>query len=203
MVGAQAPPTLLADIWIEQLNNRPNTLVFTKQMRSLAEHALAIQEDTYARESGLYDSLIKSLFYEFIRECKIPWEKASKKIKHPAIQKACQFIQKNIDNSIQLKQIASHSGIAVSHLIHLFHQEMNLTPMNYLMETRTKEAQRLLRETGLTSAEIADLCGFANPQHFSRVFKNKTGTSPRRYRIFHWNQNFLTERSNDAILENA
>jgi AraC-like DNA-binding protein len=41
----------------------------------------------------------------------------------------------------------------------------------------------LLRTTTLPIADIADEAGFGSPQAFNRIFKQKTGCTPRAYRI--------------------
>lgn len=47
---------------------------------------------------------------------------------------------------------------------------------------KTGLAVQLLRATGLTLAEVADQCGFANAFHLSRCVKERTGLSPRALR---------------------
>ncbi len=52
----------------------------------------------------------------------------------------------------------------------------------YLQNYRLNRSMALLRTTGLPIAEIAEEAGFGSPQAFSRIFKNKTGHTPRSYR---------------------
>jgi AraC-like DNA-binding protein len=44
------------------------------------------------------------------------------------------------------------------------------------------KAKSLLWGTNYTVSEIAYKLGFEHPSHFTRVFKSKTGKSPRAYR---------------------
>ncbi|MGA1531012.1 MAG: helix-turn-helix domain-containing protein [Kiritimatiellia bacterium] len=46
----------------------------------------------------------------------------------------------------------------------------------------------MLRENGLTAAEIAYRTGFANPHHFARIFKKYQGESTGRYRQRQWSK---------------
>jgi transcriptional regulator GlxA family with amidase domain len=43
----------------------------------------------------------------------------------------------------------------------------------------------MLRDSSLTVKQISIALGFRNPYHFSRLFRAKTGASPRDYRQ-HW-----------------
>jgi AraC-like DNA-binding protein len=56
------------------------------------------------------------------------------------------------------------------------------SPAKWVMKKRIGLATELLLNTTLTVAEICFECGFENPTHFSRVFKEKTGYSPARFR---------------------
>jgi AraC family transcriptional regulator len=43
-------------------------------------------------------------------------------------------------------------------------------------------ARRLLRETKMSVLDVALEVGYANPEHFSQLFRRETGLSPSDYR---------------------
>ena len=51
-----------------------------------------------------------------------------------------------------------------------------------LNESRLETASRLLKDTDIEIARIAEKTGFATVQHFSRVFSTINGVSPRKFR---------------------
>ena len=55
------------------------------------------------------------------------------------------------------------------------------TPSEIINKRILVEAQSLLRQSGLTVSEIADLLDFKEKSHFTRFFKNITGISPIEY----------------------
>ena len=56
------------------------------------------------------------------------------------------------------------------------------SPAKWVMKKRVSLATELLLNTSLPVSEICFECGFENPTHFSRVFKEKTGFSPAQFR---------------------
>lgn len=54
--------------------------------------------------------------------------------------------------------------------------------MEYLRRLRVEHASELLSTTELPPQEISDICAFADPAHFTRVFRSVLGTPARAYR---------------------
>ncbi|MBI5382054.1 MAG: helix-turn-helix transcriptional regulator [Opitutae bacterium] len=68
----------------------------------------------------------------------------------------------------------------------LFRRELGLGPARYLWLTRAERGAAMLRDTGLTVAEISIRCGCKNPFHFSRLIKRSQGLPPREVRRRAW-----------------
>jgi len=64
----------------------------------------------------------------------------------------------------------------------LYRKFFNVTPINDLISMRLREAERLLIQGRMTVSEIAEQCGFNNLNYFSRLFKARTGRTPRESR---------------------
>ena len=56
------------------------------------------------------------------------------------------------------------------------------TPHEYLLSCRIGAAKRLLWDTEVPIAEVAERAGFGTQQYFGRVFKKATGKTPGAYR---------------------
>lgn len=54
--------------------------------------------------------------------------------------------------------------------------------MTYLAQWRLQVASRLLRDTRLSLASIAERVGYANEASLSRAFKRTTGVAPAAWR---------------------
>lgn len=67
-------------------------------------------------------------------------------------------------------------------LYNLFQKYADCAPKDYLKNCVMDRSKYLLMSTTKSISEIAEEMGFSNSFHFSRVFKEVTGTSPSRYR---------------------
>jgi AraC-like DNA-binding protein len=83
---------------------------------------------------------------------------------------------------INVDALAAEHAMSRSHFSHFFRTRTGLTPARFVTETRVSEAARLLVQTRSPLKQIADACGFANVNHFCRVFRRFRHLSPGAYR---------------------
>ncbi|MBB5607052.1 MULTISPECIES: AraC family transcriptional regulator [unclassified Janthinobacterium] len=92
------------------------------------------------------------------------------------------YIQANLAQPIQLSDLAVCAAYSPAHFSRLFQASFQATPHQYLLQLRIAHAKPLLRQRQYSVIEISLLCGFTNPQHFSRTFHRLTGVTPGAYR---------------------
>jgi AraC-like DNA-binding protein len=83
---------------------------------------------------------------------------------------------------ITLDELAGVAAVTPEHLCRLFKSATGRTPLETVRLHRLERARTLLTRTNYSVAEIAALCGFSSPFHFSRRFKDAFGHSPRDLR---------------------
>ena len=107
----------------------------------------------------------------------------NRNIQHTAIfAKAKEYIWKNHNQNISLKQLAEAVGISPYYLSHLFRKEMGTSFMDYLTSVRISIAKNLLKETTQSTIDICLAVGYGDPSHFAKVFKKRENISPSEYR---------------------
>jgi AraC family transcriptional regulator len=94
------------------------------------------------------------------------------------------LMRERLAEPLTLADIASEVYLGVFHLVRVFKETTGETPHRFLTRLRVEEAQRLLRDSDLSIAEIASRCGFASPGAFSTAFLRLTGVRPSTYRSF-------------------
>jgi AraC-like DNA-binding protein len=78
--------------------------------------------------------------------------------------------------------VAAERGMSRSHFSHYFRARTGLTPARLMTEVRVQEASRALLATGAPIKQIASEWGFANVNHFGKVFRRFHHLSPAAYR---------------------
>lgn len=96
---------------------------------------------------------------------------------------ALKYIENNYQEQSMSNQIlARECRISEVYFRKLFTQEFGVSPKQYIIELRIQRARQLLSEGAFGTAEICERCGFSNPYHFCRLFKQHTGMTPSEYR---------------------
>lgn len=86
------------------------------------------------------------------------------------------------DKGLQIADIAAHCGVSRRLLETRFVQAMGRTLLQELTEIRMERARTLLCESLETVADIAAASGFADPNYFTKAFRQRHGLAPLRYR---------------------
>ncbi|MDR1869088.1 MAG: AraC family transcriptional regulator [Treponema sp.] len=97
------------------------------------------------------------------------------------VQKALDFISENYFKPISVNDIAEYVGLTRSRLYKVFSQHVFISPQQYLMEYRIREARNLLEKRGGSIKEISNAVGIEDPLYFSKVFKQMCGRTPTEY----------------------
>lgn len=98
------------------------------------------------------------------------------------IQKACLIIRENIDKNINIGKLALDLNIDYSIFRKMFKEYTGISPGQYHLSLRIRQAKDLLINTNLSIKEISYRLGFESIFYFSRVFKSKTGINPTQYK---------------------
>ncbi|WP_028293830.1 choline metabolism transcriptional regulator GbdR [Oceanobacter kriegii] len=107
----------------------------------------------------------------------------------PKLVEIVELMEANIEEPIELEDLASFAGISRRQLERLFHNYLDCTPSRYYLKLRLERAKQLLKQTTMPVIEISTACGFVSTPHFSRCYRKYMGVSPREERMGTWNDN--------------
>ncbi|MDF3057257.1 MAG: DNA-binding protein AraC-type [Rariglobus sp.] len=101
----------------------------------------------------------------------------------PLVRTTVKFVARRFGQSCRVTDIAAHAGCHPNYLSGEFkrHTGGNLTA--YIERVRIERAKSMLQARQFSVGEIAHYCGFADPSHFVRVFKRRTGKTPRVFQF--------------------
>ena len=95
---------------------------------------------------------------------------------------AASWIEENSHRSIDLDAAADRAGISPFHFLRLFSKVLGVTPHQYLVRSRLRQAARLLTEQDIAITNIAYDVGFGDLSNFVRTFHRAAGLSPTAFR---------------------
>lgn len=119
---------------------------------------------------------IMSIFYDMLHRLSL------ESPLHGCLAPAIKHLESNYWNPrLTNTELAEKCNISEVYFRKIFSDTYKLTPKQYIIDIRINKAKQLLAENRLKIAAIAELCGFSNPYHFCRLFKEKTGFTPTEY----------------------
>lgn len=80
-----------------------------------------------------------------------------------------------------VEALSEACGISVAYFRRIFTKKFGIGPKEYLIGRRINYAKKLLASNQFTISEVAEICGYSEPCHFSREFARRTGISPRNF----------------------
>ena len=92
------------------------------------------------------------------------------------------YIDEHLPEPISNAQLAGIALSSESRFIRRFREATGRTPARYVQERRLERASELLVSTDYSIDRIAESSGFANRYYFTRVFTQRMGLPPARYR---------------------
>lgn len=127
------------------------------------------------QQSKLFPAhLLQTLLFLLDQQAPIPFSGDT------VICESLEWIRKNYQNPIQVKQLAEHSGYELNYFIRRFKNAMGVTPYTYLKNYRLLQAEDLLSQ-GCSFETTAVTVGYQNASSLSRALsqKNKPYKKPR------------------------
>ena len=93
-----------------------------------------------------------------------------------------EVVELHLFSNLKIEQLAKLSNLSLSSFKRAFKKEYNNSPTNYINNRRLEKAKELLTFTKLSIGDIAFEVGFQDSLYFTRLFKNKVGIPPSKYR---------------------
>lgn len=97
----------------------------------------------------------------------------------------CRVVEKlmgeRLGERLKVDDMARAVRLSPGYFTHAFRTTYGMPPKRFLMRLRIREAQKCLLSEQPPLCELALQCGFSDQAHFTRVFHEVTGETPRRW----------------------
>ena len=98
------------------------------------------------------------------------------------VKNAIEYMENNYKEKLTLSELAEKMFVSQWHLSKLLNKHTKKSFSDLLNEIRIKKAKQLLKDPSLRVGDVAEMVGFSDIAHFSRVFKKYTEMSANEYR---------------------
>lgn len=98
------------------------------------------------------------------------------------IKESIEYIEDNLDNKIELKELADKAFLSKYHFHRVFHSVVGEPVAEYIRKRRLKEAASELVTTDNKIVDIALKYQFSSQEAFTKAFKRIYGVPPREFR---------------------
>lgn len=127
-----------------------------------------------------FKELVLSLLFEKQNHRLLAYLRNLSDNKYPYLE---DVVRNNYTFNLTLTDYANLACMSVPTFKREFKRIFKESPARWVMKKRLHLAAELLKNTSLSIGEITFECGFENQTHFSRIFKEKIGVSPLRFRM--------------------
>ncbi|WP_278883876.1 AraC family transcriptional regulator [[Ruminococcus] torques] len=98
------------------------------------------------------------------------------------ILKCIDYIHNRLHEQLTIKELADLVNLNPNYLSALFKRETGQSITEYIRNMRLDAAKNMLKYSDISYAEIASILNFSSQSHFTKVFREKTGYTPKEYR---------------------
>ena len=98
------------------------------------------------------------------------------------MRRVIDYMHEHLDAELSLADLAKLCQLSQSHFSRAFRDATGMPAHRYLLRLRLDHAKELLERTDTPVIDIALECGFAQPSHFSTMFRTHIGVCPRAWR---------------------
>ena len=93
-----------------------------------------------------------------------------------------EYIKENLNQELSIASVCKQFYISQSKLYKLAKSNFGIGISDYIRLCRIKKAKKLLLDTDMTIAQVAEAVGICDTNYFIRIFKKQTDTTPLRFR---------------------
>lgn len=166
---------------LEEIEEKPFNIMFRNHESILKNFKDATS--AWKNKKNISNAIVRKCIYDIIINIRkehgrnyIP--SAKELLIKPAIDTINSDFTKN---DLSVKDLADICGISEAYFHRIFTEKFGISPKEYIINRRIEYAKKLLLSKQFSVGEIAEMCGYSEPCHFSREFSKRTGVSPNKY----------------------
>ncbi len=117
----------------------------------------------------------------FINSTYLPGGEQAFGIPPRRLARIVEHIRKNLDTPLAVGTLSRLAEMSQSHFSKMFKLSTGLAPHQFVLQERINRSKELLRQDDAKIVDVALEVGFENQAHFTTVFGNLVGMTPRQF----------------------
>lgn len=101
------------------------------------------------------------------------------------IARGIAYLEEDPKQEKSIAEVAEMCNVSLNYFERLFKQYAGETPTEYRIRTKIERAKLFLSLDTMSLGQIAEELGFGDSAYLCRVFRKKTGMTPKEYRTLH------------------
>lgn len=166
------------NLLIKSKKNNPVNAIVNTSRQFLFDDIIQHLELMNNNENIIYSN---SCLYAFLSSFQVSEMKISVN-ENDIIQQCITFMKQNLNKNIRLDDLSKVVNLSPSHLSALFKKRMKYSPIHLFTSFKIQRACQMLMDSTQNVKTIAYSLGYDDQYHFSRVFKNIMGISPKYFK---------------------
>lgn len=127
-------------------------------------------------------SLLSKIWYYTAARMEKEIPSRQPKAHNAGVKKILSYIHEHFQERMTVEDLTGYANMSRSEAFRSFKQYAGVSPMVYANDYRLSKAAALLAGTQQNITEICFACGFADTSYFVKMFRQKYGVPPLRYR---------------------
>jgi transcriptional regulator GlxA family with amidase domain len=125
---------------------------------------------------------LRTAVLEMIRQDELPAQTDSQREQLAMVEQMANEIQRNPAEFGNVDSLANRAGYSKDHFIRLFHKYKDITPGEFIIQSRMQAAVQMLRFSPLSITQISEQLGYGDIYAFSKQFRQRMGVCPTTFR---------------------
>lgn len=144
---------------------------------------LSYQLEQYLWTDDDTQTVRNALMTTLVGEIALRYRKQTHELRHKRLNSILSFIDNNFQHRpMEISTIAEHFGYNKRYVCTLFKKNLGITPIQYIINAKMREARQMLLNSSDTIESIALNLHYDTPQYFMRQFKQHFGMTPSEMR---------------------
>ena len=128
-------------------------------------------------------AMLKSVLYKIITQLILQEVSYTNSDSLKKITDAVNYMHQHyLEPDFRIEALSEIAGISSRYFEKLFLKEYKTSPREYIIMHKIELAKELLHNEKKSISDVAQALGYNDIYHFSKIFKKRTGLSPREYK---------------------